>query len=67
MDKTEKLIDWEENERTDRNRNGIDDAIGVPRLTFDSISSVGKISGFFATAVIASSGRLANGAAATVL
>lgn len=27
MDKTEKLIDWEENERTDRNRNGIDDSI----------------------------------------
>jgi hypothetical protein len=25
MDKTEKLIDWEENERKDRNRNGIDD------------------------------------------
>ena len=30
MDKTEKLIDWEENERTDRNRNGIDDAIEPP-------------------------------------
>ncbi len=27
MDKTEKLIDWEENERKDRNRNGIDDRI----------------------------------------
>ena len=30
MDKTEKLIDWEENERQDRNRNGIDDAIEPP-------------------------------------
>ena len=27
MDKTEKLIDWEENEREDRNRNGIRDDI----------------------------------------
>ena len=27
MDKTEKLIDWEENERKDRNRNGLDDRI----------------------------------------
>jgi hypothetical protein len=30
MDKTEKLIDWEENERTDTNRNGIDDDIEPP-------------------------------------
>ena len=30
MDKTEKLIDWDENERTDRNRNGIDDEIEPP-------------------------------------
>ena len=30
MDKTEKLIDWEENERKDRNRDGIDDDIEVP-------------------------------------
>jgi hypothetical protein len=30
MDKTEKLIDWEENERKDRNRNGIDDDIEPP-------------------------------------
>jgi len=27
MDKTEKLIDWRENERVDRNRDGIDDRI----------------------------------------
>jgi Family of unknown function (DUF6335) len=27
MDKTEKLIDWEENEKQDRNRDGIDDRI----------------------------------------
>jgi hypothetical protein len=31
MDKTEKLIDWEENERKDRNRNGIDDRIEPPQ------------------------------------
>lgn len=30
MDKTEKLIDWEENERKDTNRNGIDDRIEPP-------------------------------------
>ena len=30
MDKTEKLIDWEENERVDRNRDGIDDRIEPP-------------------------------------
>ena len=30
MDKTEKLIDWEENERKDRDRNGIDDRIQPP-------------------------------------
>lgn len=30
MDKTEKLIDWEENEREDRNRNGLDDDIEPP-------------------------------------
>ena len=30
MDKTEKLIDWEENERRDGNRNGIDDRIEPP-------------------------------------
>ena len=30
MDKTEKLIDWEENERKDHNRNGIDDDIEPP-------------------------------------
>lgn len=30
MDKTEKLIDWEENERKDRNRNGLNDDIEPP-------------------------------------
>ncbi|MGZ7079577.1 MAG: DUF6335 family protein [Thermoanaerobaculia bacterium] len=30
MDKTEKLIDWKENERPDKNRNGIDDRIEPP-------------------------------------
>jgi hypothetical protein len=30
MDRTEKLIDWEERETTDRNRNGIDDSIEPP-------------------------------------
>jgi hypothetical protein len=30
MDKTDKLIDWEENEREDRNRNGLSDDIEPP-------------------------------------
>ena len=30
MDNTEKLIDWRENERQDRNRDGIDDRIEPP-------------------------------------
>lgn len=30
MDKTENLTDWDENERTDRNRNGIADEIEPP-------------------------------------
>jgi Family of unknown function (DUF6335) len=30
MDKTDKLIDWKENERLDRNRDGIDDRIEPP-------------------------------------
>ena len=30
MDKTEKLIDWEENEREDRNRNGLSDELEPP-------------------------------------
>jgi hypothetical protein len=32
MDKTEKLIDWEEDERTDRNRNGLRDDIEPPSV-----------------------------------
>jgi hypothetical protein len=32
MDKTEKLIDWEENEREDRNRNGLSDDIEPPNV-----------------------------------
>jgi hypothetical protein len=38
MDKTEKLIDWEENERKDRNRDGIDDRIepSIPDVTTGS-------------------------------
>jgi len=32
MDKTEKLVDWEENEREDRNRNGISDDIEPPQV-----------------------------------
>lgn len=30
MDKTERLIDWKEDERKDHNRNGIDDSIEPP-------------------------------------
>ena len=38
MDKTEKLIDWEENERKDRNRDGIDDRIepAIPDVSVGS-------------------------------
>jgi hypothetical protein len=38
MDKTEKLIDWEENERKDSNRDGIDDRIeqAIPDVTTGS-------------------------------
>ena len=38
MDKTEKLIDWRENERIDRNRDGIDDRIepAIPDVTTGS-------------------------------
>lgn len=32
MDKTEKLIDWEEDERKDRNRNGLRDDIEPPAV-----------------------------------
>ena len=32
MDKTDKLIDWEENEREDRNRNGLSDDIEPPAV-----------------------------------
>ena len=32
MDKTDKLIDWEENERKDENRNGLDDRIEPPAV-----------------------------------
>ena len=32
MDKTEKLIDWEENERKDSNRNGLSDDIEPPNV-----------------------------------
>ncbi len=32
MDKTEKLIDWEETERKDRNRNGLDDDLEPPAV-----------------------------------
>jgi len=32
MDKTEKLINWEENEREDRNRNGLSDDIEPPNV-----------------------------------
>ena len=41
MDKTEKLIDWEENERKDRNRNGLADDIEPP--TPDISASAAKL------------------------
>jgi hypothetical protein len=39
MDKTEKLIDWEENEREDRNRNGISDEIEPPEVDISASSA----------------------------
>lgn len=41
MDKTEKLIDWEENERIDRNRNGLSDDIEPPDV--DISASAAKL------------------------
>jgi len=43
MDKTEKLIDWEENERKDRNRNGIADDIEPP--VPDTAASAANLAG----------------------
>ncbi|HEX7707655.1 MAG TPA: DUF6335 family protein [Thermoanaerobaculia bacterium] len=39
MDKTDKLIDWEETDREDRNRNGIDDEIEPPAVDVTSGSA----------------------------
>jgi hypothetical protein len=39
MDKTEKLIDWEENERKDRNRNGLNDELEPPPVDIASGSA----------------------------
>lgn len=39
MDKTEKLIDWDENERTDANRNGIADDIEPPNVDISAGSA----------------------------
>lgn len=39
MDKTEKLINWEENEREDRNRNGISDDIEPPPVDISAGSA----------------------------
>ena len=39
MDKTEKLIGWEENEREDRNRNGISDDIEPPSVDISAGSA----------------------------
>ena len=41
MDKTEKLIDWEEDERNDRNRNGLRDEIEPPAV--DTAASAAKL------------------------
>jgi hypothetical protein len=41
MDKTEKLIDWEEDERKDRNRNGLRDDIEPPAV--DISASAAKL------------------------
>ncbi|HEX6085149.1 MAG TPA: DUF6335 family protein [Thermoanaerobaculia bacterium] len=39
MDKTEKLIDWEENERKDSNRNGLSDDIEPPNVDISASSA----------------------------
>jgi hypothetical protein len=39
MDKTDKLIDWEETDHEDRNRNGIDDEIEPPAVDVTSGSA----------------------------
>lgn len=39
MDKTEKLVDWEENDREDRNRNGISDDIEPPAVDISAGSA----------------------------
>jgi hypothetical protein len=41
MDKTEKLIDWEEDERKDRNRNGLPDDIEPPAV--DTTAAAAKL------------------------
>lgn len=41
MDKTEKLIDWEENEREDRNRNGLSD--DIEPIVPDTTASAAKL------------------------
>ena len=45
MDKTEKLIDWEENERPDSNRDGIDDRIepDVPDVSAGSAKLASRL------------------------
>jgi hypothetical protein len=43
MDKTEKLIDWKENEKRDGNANGIDDSIEPPRT--DIAAGSAKLAG----------------------
>jgi hypothetical protein len=45
MDKTKKLIDWKEDERKDRNRNGIDDRIepGVPDVEAGTQKLAGRL------------------------
>lgn len=39
MDKTEKLIDWEENERKDSNRNGLRDDIEPPNVDISAAAA----------------------------
>ena len=45
MDKTEKLIDWKEDERKDRNRDGIDDDLepDVPDVSAGSRKLAGRL------------------------
>jgi len=52
MDKTEKLIDWKEDERKDHNRNGIGDDLepSIPDVSAGSVITAGDVDADFVNA-----------------